>query len=108
MDWTTWARRCASEVVVVTSVKLGFGMPAALSSAFALFTSRLGMGDVFAYQVFVGATHWLPATACSSMTTSTIACRSSESSKASRTRASRPSGLAAARSLLPMLIVMPW
>jgi hypothetical protein len=107
IDWITCARRWASEVVVVMSVKLGLVMPACLSSAFAFATSRLGMGTDFAYQAFFGDTHWLPASACSSITTSTIAWRSSESSKASRTRGSR-TGLFAANSLLATLKSMPW
>ena len=40
--------RCASEVVGVISVKLGFGTPASFSSAFARATSRFGIGTFFA------------------------------------------------------------
>jgi hypothetical protein len=45
---TTRARRCASDVVGVTRVKLGFGTPASLSRARARATSRLGTGTFFA------------------------------------------------------------
>ncbi len=45
---TTVASRCASDVVGVTSVKLGFGTPASFSSAFARATSRFGTGTFFA------------------------------------------------------------
>ena len=45
---TTCARRCASEVVGVISVKHGFGTPASFSSALARATSRLGIGTFFA------------------------------------------------------------
>ena len=45
---TTCAIRCASEVVGVISVKVGFGTPASASSALARATSRLGIGMFFA------------------------------------------------------------
>ena len=48
MACTTRARRCASLVVGVTSVKLGLGTPASFSSARARATSRLGTGTFFA------------------------------------------------------------
>ena len=48
MACTTCAIFCASDVVGVTSVKLGFGTPASASSAFAFATSRFGIGMFFA------------------------------------------------------------
>jgi hypothetical protein len=48
MACTTSAIRCASEVVGVTSVKLGLGTPASFSSCLARAMSRLGMGMFFA------------------------------------------------------------
>ena len=88
-------------------MKLGLATPAALSSALALATSRLGRGTFFAYHGLLGATHWLPAIASLSITTCTRPWRSSDSSNASRTRGSR-STLVLALSLLPTLMVMPW
>ena len=45
---TTCAIFCASEVVGVISVNVGLGTPASCSSAFALATSRFGIGMFFA------------------------------------------------------------
>jgi hypothetical protein len=50
----------------------------------------------------------LPTSASPSIPTWMMALRSSDSSNASRTRASRPSGFFCDCSLLPMLMVMPW
>ena len=48
MACTTRARRCASEAVVVTRVKLGLLTPASFKSARARSTLRLGTGTPLA------------------------------------------------------------
>src|SRR5271170_4644535 len=92
-----------SVLLATIIVNDGCGRAAAANSDLALATSRAGIGSALTYHGLDGASHWLPGVNWPLNTTWLSASRSIDSSSASRTRLSWPSGVFA-RSLLLVLM----